>query len=105
MCASLSTLRHFLKAVAPRLMSSTDPASKQNSKGVSTNNELRTFGAGSSRGRAHYNRFDDGLGLDTVDEQHLESGKMPSRHADSPEGHSMNDGRSDTAIVRLGSRG
>ena len=101
MCASLSTLRHFLRAIAPRLMSSTGPESKETSKGVSTNNELRTFGAGSSRGRAHYDRFDDGLGLDTVDEQHLEQGKLSTRHAESPEGHSLHDGRSDTAIVCL----
>lgn len=68
MCASLSTLRHFFKAVAPRLLSSTDPnSSKKPSKQVSSNHELRTFGAGSSRNRAYYNRFDEtDVGMDTV---------------------------------------
>lgn len=69
MCASLSTVRHFFKAIAPRLVSSSDPNSnsKKPSRGTSGNHELRTFGAGSSRSRAYYNRFDEtDVGMDTV---------------------------------------
>lgn len=34
---------------------------------MSSNHELRTFGAGSSRNRAYYNRFDEtDIGTDTV---------------------------------------
>lgn len=69
MCASVNTLRHFVQAVAPRLLSSTGGgnSSKRSSKPLSSAHELRTFGAGSSRSRAYYNRFDEAdVGTDTV---------------------------------------
>lgn len=67
-CASLSTVRHFFKAIAPRLLSSTSFGSRKTlSKTPSTNHELRTFGAGGARNRAYYSRFDaSDTGTDTI---------------------------------------
>lgn len=63
----MSTIKHFFKAVAPKLsFSSTPSSSKKSSRTLSANHELRTFGAGSSRKR-YYSRFDEtDIGTDTI---------------------------------------
>ncbi|KAK2611986.1 hypothetical protein QQS21_001951 [Conoideocrella luteorostrata] len=67
-CASLPTIRHFFKAVAPQFIPSGSFGSRKTvSKTPSTNHELRTFGAGSVRNRAYYSRFDaTDIGTDTI---------------------------------------
>lgn len=63
----MSTIKHFFKAVAPKLnFSSTPLSSKKSSRSLSANHELRTFGAGSSRKR-YYSRFDEtDIGTETI---------------------------------------
>lgn len=65
-CASLSTIKHFVSAVAPKLTFSSLSSNKKSSRSLSANHELRTFGAGSSRKR-YYSRFDEtDVGTDTI---------------------------------------
>ncbi|KAH6953797.1 hypothetical protein BKA56DRAFT_638278 [Ilyonectria sp. MPI-CAGE-AT-0026] len=68
MCACLSTLRHFIKTIAPRLLSSSKGTSTGKSKtGVSSGHELRTIGGtgGRSANRGPYTQFDEPFSTST----------------------------------------
>ncbi|KAH7128055.1 hypothetical protein B0J13DRAFT_453815 [Dactylonectria estremocensis] len=68
MCACLSTLRHFIKTVAPRLLSSSKGTGTGKSKtGLSSGHELRTIGGtgGRSANRGPYTQFDEPFSTST----------------------------------------
>ncbi|KAL6356004.1 hypothetical protein LRP88_09589 [Fusarium phalaenopsidis] len=103
MCACLSTLRHFVKTVAPRLLSSSRGTSTGKSKtGLSSGHELRTIGGGTggrSANRAPYTQFDDPF--TTTAEAEGGFGWRREGKAGSLDDKSSNDdGRSDKGILQ-----
>ncbi|KAI8721245.1 hypothetical protein NCS52_00571600 [Fusarium sp. LHS14.1] len=103
MCACLSTLRHFVKTVAPRLLSSSRGTSTGKSKtGHSSGHELRTIGGGTggrSANRAPYTQFDDPF--TTTSEAEGGFGWRRDGKSGSLDDKSSNDdGRSDKGILQ-----
>lgn len=102
MCACLSTLRHFVRTVAPRLLSSSKGTSTGKSKtGLSSNHELRTIGGtgGRSANRAQYTKFDEPFGSQSRTEAGF--GWKAKGAAASMDGKSSNDdGGSDKGILQ-----
>ncbi|KAJ4222582.1 hypothetical protein NW757_014401 [Fusarium falciforme] len=103
MCACLSTLRHFVKTVAPRLLSSSRGTSTGRSKtGLSSGHELRTIGGTGperSGNRGPYTQFDEQFGATA----HAEGGYAwpPDGKRKSIDGKSINDDeRSDKGILQ-----
>ncbi|KAM5344600.1 hypothetical protein ACJ41O_013135 [Fusarium nematophilum] len=103
MCACLSTLRHFVRTVAPRLLSSSRGTSTGKSKtGLSSGHELRTIGGtgpGKSGNRGPYTQFDEHFGATA----HAEGGYVwpPDGKRKSIDGKSSNDDeRSDKGILQ-----
>lgn len=91
MCACLSTLRDFIRTVAPWLLSSGRGTSKANT-GTTGTYPLHTIGGISSTKRSEFERLDERFGT----EAHVEGGR-PSLDTG---GSTTDDGRSDQGIVQ-----
>ncbi|KAF7556711.1 hypothetical protein G7Z17_g1234 [Cylindrodendrum hubeiense] len=99
-CSCLSTLRHFVKTVAPRLLSSTKGTSTGKSKtGISSTHELRTIGGtgGRSANRAPYTQFDEPFSSTARAEAGLWA---RDGNVGSSDGKVSNDGESDKGILQ-----
>ncbi|CRK25898.1 hypothetical protein BN1708_014364 [Verticillium longisporum] len=63
MCASLSTLKHFVRVMAPKLLSSSDDTTRGKSKSAAfSGHELQTFGGTGSYNPSHYKRVEEPFG-------------------------------------------
>ncbi|KAH6884932.1 hypothetical protein B0T10DRAFT_577330 [Thelonectria olida] len=103
MCACLSTLRHFVKTVAPRLLSSTRGTSTGRSKtALSSGHELQTIGGtGRSGNRAPYSQFDEPFSTAARAESGYGWQTERNMKAGSVDGKSSNDdGGSDKGILQ-----
>jgi hypothetical protein len=109
MCASLPTLRLFVRTVAPNLMSSTNNSGAKSAGYAGQSGRNRTIGGSTMPGpgtnpkRQHYGRFDDGndleYGMETLVEGRKRSSDVGTKNLGAHE-PGWEDSNSDRAIIQ-----